>query len=164
MSDLNEYAAAKAAAWVAIVQLAYHGQQNGEYGLLSKADERKIRAINDVRQLGMTQQEIIGAGQTEILSRAARNRRNGAEPQRVLSWRVSRSLADAIYCENPSPDAEECTVARIARVCEIDNSEDLWEFIKSVLDSFDDTTLKMWAGEADVKKKARKASAPKQQD
>lgn len=146
MTELSEYAAAKAAVWREIVRVAYRGDTNRQYSELSKADQRKVRAINDARQLGMTQEEIIGAGQSEILSRVARNRKKHSEPQRVLAWRVSRSLADAVMTSNASPDAEEALVSRLVRVCHLRTSDDFFEFLLSVFADVADKELRNLAG------------------
>ena len=161
MNDLSEYALAKAQAWKALVKYVY--SKAGLFATSPPSDVvRKIAAIKEAQSEGMTQDEIIAAGQTEILSRAARNRRNSSGPQRVLSWRVSRSLADAVMSSDASPDAEEALVTRLVRVCHLKTSDDLFEFLLSVFADVDDKELKHLAGEADVKQKARKTSVAKQ--
>ena len=120
---------------------------------------RKFRAISKCRESGMTQEEIIAAGQSEILSRAARSRKNHSEPQRILRWRVSRSLAEAIqWTDQSSPDAEEALVTRLRRVCNLKTSDDLWEFFNSVFADRDDKWLRNEAGVVlDKKSKAKRS-------
>jgi hypothetical protein len=114
---------------------------------LTKNETQKVKAILQARMDGLSREEIIAAGQSEILSRAAKNRKNHSEPQRMLRWRVSRSLAEAIqWTDQSSPDAEEALITRIRRVCHIETSEDLWEFFFSVFADRDDKWLRNEAG------------------
>ena len=153
MSDLSEYAAAKAEAWKSLVNFVY---RQGTPSIPPPHDVvRKIAAIREAGELGMTQEEIISAGQTEILSRAARQRRLRNEPQRILRWRVSRSLADAVMSSDASPDAEEALVTRLVRVCHLKTSDDLFEFLLSVFADRDDKWLRNEAGVVLDKKRKR---------
>ncbi len=150
MSELSEYVAAKAAEWTSLVKWAYKHNKEAVLADVKSAEwktiQRKVQAINDARQLGMTQEEIIAAGQSEILSRAARNRKKHSEPQRTLCWRVSRSLADAVMSSVASPDAEEALVSRLVRVCHLRTSDDLFEFLLSVFADLTDKELRNLAG------------------
>jgi hypothetical protein len=130
LKALEDYAAAKAAAWKAFVEFAWrYGRQNPE--ALTKAEQLKVKAITEAGLSGMSREEIVAAGQTEILSRDARRRKKYSERQRVLSWRVSRALADAVMSSVASPDQEEALVTRLVRVCHLRTSEELWEFLLS---------------------------------
>lgn len=124
------------------------------------AMRRKILAIRSAGTNGMTSQDILAKGQSEILSLYAKARRNGShDPQRLLAWRVSRSLADAIQCESPNPDCDEPIVNRIARLLQIETSEQLWEFWYSVFSDLSDAEIKnlggMWT-EKDAPRKRKR--------
>ena len=103
--------------------------------------------------------QIIEAGQSKILSAYRKARRNGLnDPQRLLAWKVSKSLADAIQCEDPSPDQDEPIVNRIARLLKIDTSESLWEFWHSVFSDLSDDEILHLGGEVREKKQKTKRS------
>jgi hypothetical protein len=161
VSDLFEhYERLGAERWMFLVDAVLRGGLTSPMLMSSDSMRRKAFAILWARQAAeMDREQIIAKGESWILSAYAKAKRNGNEPQRVLSWRVSRSLADAVMCETPSPDAEEALVTRLARVCRLKTSEDFFEFLLSVFASFDDRTLRMWAGEVEEKKKRAKVPA-----
>lgn len=114
---------------------------------------RKIKAIRHAGESGLALDQIVQAGQSKILSDYDKARRNGHyEKQRVLSWRVSKGLADAVQSEESSPDAEEALCSRVERVCDIHTSEEWWEFILSVFADLSDKDLKHLTGEEFPKK------------
>jgi hypothetical protein len=124
---------------------------------LKQTFKRKIRAVHDANLSGMDREQIIAAGQNAILSRFAKA--NGfPEPQRVLRWRVSRSLADAIMCETTNLDGEEADVTRIKRVCGIETSEEYWEFMHALVLGMTDDQLQNHAGGDFAEKKKRPKS------
>jgi hypothetical protein len=121
--------------------------------------KRKIDAIRSARDSGLDVENILAHGQSKILSL---HRRNGhREPQRMLRWRVSQSLAAAVQSDDPSADQEEPLVNRLVRVCKLRTSEELWEFFLSVFADVSDAELMNLAGVHDDKKKAKKPSAAK---
>jgi hypothetical protein len=136
---LSEYTSARWAFWKAFVELVYRGATDE----LSQSEQRKAKAVHQARESGMSMEEIISAGQSEILSRAARNRKKYSEPQRTLRWRVSRSLAEAIqWSDKSSPDAEEALQTRLVRVGDLRTSDDLWEFLNSEYADMPDAELR----------------------
>ncbi len=115
--------------------------------------KRKRDAIRFKREQGFGREVIIANGQSWTLSGYARAKRNGNEPQRILRWRISRRLADAIMSSETSPDQEEALISRLVRVCKLQTSEDLFEFLLSVFADISDEELAMWAGLEKEKKK-----------
>lgn len=113
---------------------------------------RKMKAIRAAASAGMTDEQIIEKGPSETLSLYAKAQSRSNEPQRMLSWRVSRSLADAIMSDDPSPDAEEALVTRLVRVCHLQTSEDLWTFVHSYFALVSDEELRHHASEEFPKK------------
>lgn len=113
---------------------------------------RKIKAIRAAGAAGMSAEEICEKGQSEILSLYAKTQSRHNEPQRMLSWRVSRSLADAIMSDDPSPDAEEALVTRLVRVCHLQTSEDFWTYLHSYFALVSDEELRHHASEEFPKK------------
>jgi len=150
----EEYKSAKAAFWQAFVCAVYRGENEG----FSEDELRKAKAIQQARtEMGMSRAEIISAGQREILSRTARHRKKHTEPQRMLRWKVSRSLAEAIqWSDKSSPDAEEALQTRLVRVCGLKTSDDLFEFLLSLFADLDDKELRNLAGIIPEKKKRAK--------
>lgn len=139
MSDLEEYSAAKAAAWKHFVNMAC---RYGDSPSLTNAERRKVKAITSARE-EMTREEIIAAGQSAILSRAAQMRKKHSEPQRTIRWRVSRSLAEAIqWSAQSSPDSEEALQTRLVRVGHLRTSDDFWEFLNSEYADISDAELR----------------------
>ncbi len=115
--------------------------------------KQKYRAIEHKHEEGLDLEAIIAAGQGPTLSSYARAKKNGhSEPEKVLRWRVSRRLADAIMSSETSPDQEEALASRLVRVCGLRTSEEFWEFINSVFADWSDTDLLHHAGEATGKK------------
>jgi len=115
--------------------------------------KQKYRAIEHEHEKGLDLEAIIAAGQGPTLSSYARAKKNGhSEPERVLRWRVSRRLADAIMSSETSPDQEEALATRLVRVCGLKTSEEFWEFINSVFADWSDADLLHHAGEATGKK------------
>lgn len=106
--------------------------------------KRKFLAIRFVFGKGLTRQEIKNAGQHCILSQFAKAKKNGHnEKERFLRWRVPISLADAIDQD----------VARVARVCQITASEELFDLFHSL---FMDMTEAQWRHAAGMSRLKRK--------
>jgi hypothetical protein len=121
---------------------------------------QKILAVRWAATNGFTSQDIIANGQSRILTAYRKARRNGSEdPQRLLAWRVSKGLADAIQCEDPSPDQDEPIVNRIARLLHLERSEELWTFWHSVfVDLTDEQILHLGGEYLEKKQKIAKRS------
>jgi hypothetical protein len=164
------YAEAKRAEWRALVQFVFEcpeSQLEEQVRQLAKdtsSDARTLkRKCDAIRYLRDThnflgQQDISAYGQSATLRDYKLAFRNGHyEKQRVLSWRVSKSLADAIQTDGSlSPDSEEPLVSRLIRVIGIQTSEELWEFWNSVFADLSDEDLKHLAGiERERKKRCR---------
>ena len=116
----------------------------------------KFRAIESAHNAGLTMPEIVEKGQSAILSMHAIAKKNGhTEKQKMLRWRVSASLADAIMSSETSPDQEEALATRLVRVCGLKTSEEFWEFINSVFADWSDADLLHHAGEATGKRGKR---------
>jgi len=146
------------AQWSALVNLVLDGEDvevlAKECSMNPVVLKRKRDAIRFKREQGFGREVIIANGQGWTLSSYARAKKNGhSEPDRVLRWRVSRRLADAIMSSETSPDQEEALVSRLVRVCKLQTSEDLFEFLLSVFADISDEELAMWAGLEKEKKK-----------
>ncbi len=122
-------------------RLVIHLSRNGTH---SPGMKRKVDAIRNAVMHGATENQIVGWGQSLTLSAYAIRKKNGNnEKYRQLRWRVPMSLADAVENE---------TVPRIAKVCNLKTSEELWEFINSVFAHMPDHYLRMYAGEPKLKR------------
>lgn len=145
--------------WQAIVALAFSGADvetlARETSVGVAVLRQKFAAIRYARESGWAEQAIIALGQSGTLKAHAAAKKNGREPQKMLRWRVSRSLAESIMSSETSPDQEEALVTRLVRVCGLKTSDDLWEFIRSVFYDFSDEVLAIWSGEL-TEKKGRK--------
>src|ERR1700687_552791 len=154
--SIEEYSEASAAQWKAIVRLAFRcnpGRTAEMAATIAKQTQsrkatvkRKIDAILFKRSEGWDEQAIVAAGQGPTLSSYAKHQQNGHEKQRVLSWRVSKSLADAIMSSETSPDQDEALASRLVRVLGMQTSEQFWEFLHSVFADLSDSELKNLAG------------------
>jgi hypothetical protein len=166
---VEDYAAASAKLWSELVThalLTKEDRLERLYEELAKSSKsskqaikRKIQAVRWAGINGLDREKIIEQGQSAILSGYAKAKKEEHGPQRVLSWRVSKSLADAIYCENPSQDQDEPIVNRIARLLKIETSEQLWEFWHSEYADLSDEQIQNRGGvwtEKDGPRKKRK--------
>lgn len=113
-----------------------------------KGVKAKVSAIRAAVLQGKTLDEVIEMGQSECLSLMARTRKaaRAGDPDRTLSFRVPRSLADAWQNPIASPDQAEPIITRLHRVCGLETSEDLLDFLKSMLDDLSDEELQQRAG------------------
>ena len=68
---------------------------------------------------------------------------------------MSKSLADAIQCEDASPDQDEPIVNRIARLLHLETSEELWTYWHSVFVDLTDEEIIHSGGEMLEKKRKR---------
>ncbi len=138
--------------WAILVKIAMSGAS-------SEVPKHKFQAIQFAKEAGSTEEAIIAAGQGATLSSYAKAKKNGNERQRVLRWRISASLADAIQCDMVNEDAEEPLVSRLIRLLGIKTSEELWMFIHSVFRDFSDEDIIHSGGEAMPKKSSRRGQA-----
>jgi hypothetical protein len=100
--------------------------------------KRKILAIQHVRSLGNSADDIKKAGQGVILSRYIKARNSERyETTTVMKWNIPGSLREVIRND----------MARVARVLGFVTSEQLWDFIHSILVDLNDDALKELAGE-----------------
>jgi hypothetical protein len=147
--------------WEKIVEHARRGRDPKELAdkNASEASIRgKMKAVRWAIESGWSYEDITEKGQTAVRSAYERSKRNGAEPQKVLRWRVSKSLADAIMSSEASVDQEEALASRLVRVLGMQTSEQFWEFLHSVFADLSDAELKNLAGaftEKDAPKKRR---------
>jgi len=153
MSEAREnYERSKQEQWKALVIIAAsRGTRDMREFLDSSGAERtslkrKIAAITWCNaHAGMPFEEIVQFGQNKTLSHYAAAKKNGHnEKRRHLRWLVSKGLADAV---------ERDVVARIARVLEIETSEEFWLFLHSVFLDTTDAQLRHAAGMPRLKKK-----------
>jgi len=156
----NKFVSAASEQWAMLVLVVLEGQNAEQLAAETKQNvrvlKRKFQAIKHAWESGCSTDLIASMGQNLTLSMYAKAKRNGNEPQRVLRWRLSKGLADAIQCEKPSLDVDEPLVNRIVRVLRIQTSEELWEFFHSVFADWSDTMLLNYGGELVQKKKAKK--------
>jgi len=131
-NSMAAYVAAHGSAWSAIVSVAYgckpeHVDREAE--ILARATaatkavlKRKIEAIHHKREQGWTEEAITKMGQGPTLSAYAASRKaKSEEPDTILRYRVSRSLADS-WC---------ITVGRLAKAGNLKTSDDLIEFLNA---------------------------------
>jgi hypothetical protein len=116
----------------------------------------KMKAVRHAVACGMSSEQVVEMGQSLTLSKHAKARAEAIGPQRILSYRISRDLADAFECEHPEPGAPEPTCTRLHRVCGIESADDLIEFFKSVVDLASDEELRHQAGLIDKMRKMRR--------
>jgi hypothetical protein len=119
----------------------------------------KIVAIRYLAQIGESRESIEALGQTAVLSRYAKAKKKARGPERVLSHRMSASLADAIECESPSPDAEEPLFTRLCRVLQIRTIEDIFEYLLAHFSGMSDLEILHDGGEWYEKREAGKKRA-----
>jgi hypothetical protein len=116
----------------------------------------KRKAVLWARSKGCSAETIINLGQSVVLSRYAKFRKSGYGRDRVLRWKISASLADAIQPErNSNRDAEEPLQSRIARLTGIRTSEEFWSFVHSFFGEVSDLEIINHAGEGDADKPTR---------
>ena len=165
---MTEFAEASARQWAEIVEQAKHLRKPIDEIAACFADKNtsegsikgRVKAIRwALSEGGWTIERIIAEGQTVTLSAYARYKRNGHEKERVLSWRVSKSLADAVMSSETSPDQDEALASRLVRVLGMQTSEQFWEFLHSVFANLSDAELKNLGGaftERDAPRRRRK--------
>ena len=154
-----KFVSSSAEQWGNLVRLVLDGENPERLAVETKQNiqvlKRKFQAVKHAWESGCSAEAIILSGQNTILSLYAKSKRNGDEPQRILRWRISKGLADAIQSEDPSKDAEEPLVNRIARLLHIETSEELWEFFHSVFADWPDEMILNYGSELVEKKKRR---------
>lgn len=130
-----------------------------KFGAMPTSMVRKMQAVRHLARKGKTSDEIIGLGQSETLSQAASDRHRAFGPQRILSYRVSKSLADLFECEYPAPGAPEPIVTRLHRVCGITTADDLFDFLVAAIEHATDEELRHHAGMYDYLRRCKKVSS-----
>jgi hypothetical protein len=150
MVNVEQFSAAQASAWQHLVTLCLATPIDrteqlavalaARTGGMKATYKQKLRAIWDARNAEMTREQIIEMGPTAVLSRFAKARRNGRfEKQRVISFRLSKSLADALYSDEPiGPDHEEPDLNRIARLLGFETWEQVWDFLHAEISGWSD--------------------------
>jgi hypothetical protein len=110
---------------------------------------RKVEAIRYSKNVaGLSQDDIIKAGQSATLSKfGTRNGNKAKEKQRFIRWKVSISLADAIKPKDSHTIEEvESLQSRFIRVLKIRTSDEFWDFINSDYADISDEELKNRGG------------------
>lgn len=110
---------------------------------------RKVEAILASKELGLSQSQIIEAGQSATLSAKHKQRKNGQapkDPERIVSWRVDAHLAEAIKPDPERHEPVESLQSRCMRVLKIRTSNDFWEFLLSCFADLSDAELRNLAG------------------
>lgn len=154
---MQSYVASHSSAWSAIVSIAYAckpEQVDRESELLARATSttkatirRKFEAIHHKREMGWTQEAITKQGQGPTLSSyAASRKQQKPEADVILRYRIPASLAES-WNEQ---------IGRVARAAHLKTSEDLIEFLHSVLVCWSDLQIQNYAGELDPNRKGRK--------
>lgn len=117
--------------------------------------KRKVEAIRYGKTTGLTQNDIIKAGQSATLSKyAGRNGKEEKERQRFIRWKVPVSLADAIKPKDGHTIEEtESLQSRFIRVLKLKTSGDFWEFVNSCFSDLSDAELRNLSGAFLDKKK-----------
>jgi hypothetical protein len=169
MTDTDQFAHAAQEQWSLLVThalLTKEDRLERLYEELAKSSKsskqaikRKIQAVRWAGINGLDREKIIEQGQSAILSSYAKAKKEEHGPQRVLSWRVSKSLADAIMSSETSIDQDEALVTRLVRVLTIGTSEEFWSFIHATFADLSDDDLKNIGGmftEKDAPRKRRK--------
>jgi hypothetical protein len=140
MTSRERYDRASQEQWTALVEAVL----SGEHGDCPKY---KRNAIRWAREQGCSQETICVLGQSKVLSNFARSKRESKDfPQKVLRWRVSSALADAVMSASTNPDQEESLVTRLNRVLHITKSEEFFEFILSTYADLSDEEIRHLAG------------------
>lgn len=129
-----------------------------KFGSMPSSIVRKIQAVRHVALKGKSSEEIIEMGQSQTLSVAASDRHRAFGPQRILSYRVSKSIADLWECEHPAPGAPEPIVTRLHRVCGIETADDLLDFLSSMVTHASEEELRHEAGMYDLMRRCKKVS------
>lgn len=141
VTSRERYDAAKKEEWSSLVEAILSGEH-------VDCPKWKRSAIRWAKESGCSQEQIINLGQAVILSRYSKERREvNYGPQKMLRWRVSSGLADAIMSATTSPDQPESLVTRLVRVLGIRTSEEFWLFISSTYADLTDAELLHLAGE-----------------
>jgi len=157
----EQFASSAKEQWSAIVTLAFSGADPEtvarEASVNAAVLRQKFQAIKYARESGWAEQAIVALGQNGTLKAHAAAKKNGhKEPDRVLRWRVSRRLADAIMSSETSEDQEEPLVTRLVRIAKLRTSEDFWLFMHSYFALVSDEEIQHHAGiEPEKKAKAR---------
>jgi hypothetical protein len=122
-------------------------------GVTFGALKRTCDAIRSAAE-SMSREEIVDAGQGDILRAYVSKRAKNEEKTRKLIQVLPESLYDAIqHSRRRSPDSEEAFFTRLHRVLGIRRHEEVWEFILSVFADLSDRDLKHLAGMFPEKKK-----------
>lgn len=129
-----------------------------KFGSMRDSMVRKIQAVRHLARKGKSSDEIVELGQSQTLSIAASDRYRAFGPQRILSYRVSKSIADLFECEHPAPGSPEPVVTRLHRVCGITTADDLLDFISAIVEHASDEELRHHAGMYDFMRRCRKVS------
>jgi uncharacterized Fe-S cluster-containing radical SAM superfamily protein len=146
------------AQWEAIVELAFCGADPEavakETGVSGTVLKQKFSAIRYARESGWAEQAIVALGQSGTLRAYIAAKKNGhREPERMLRWRVSRRLADAVMSSEASEDQEEPLVSRLVRVAKLRTSNEIWEFLLSIFSDLSDKDIEHLAGMEPAKRK-----------
>jgi hypothetical protein len=97
---------------------------------------RKLAAIDRAARCGIEKEAIIERGQSVILGQYLK--KNGLhEPKEFIRHRVSKRLAEGWRDD---------VVTRLMKVCELETSDDLFEFLCSLILGMDDLELRHHAG------------------
>jgi hypothetical protein len=158
MNAKEQFASSAKEQWQAVVTLAFSGADPEtvarEASVNAAVLKQKFAAVNYARESGWAQQAIVALGQNGTLKAYSAAKRNGHhEPERMLRWRVSRRLADAVMSSEASEDQEESLVTRLVRVAKLRTSEDLWNFLLSVFADLSDKEIAHLAGVEPEKKR-----------
>lgn len=150
-----DFVAASSTLWRMLVELCRINRSAGDEQLAQLVVKHtgaskgsvttKIRAVRYALELGISYEQITAEGQSVTLKRFSKAKNKNAEKKKRLSFTVPASLADA-FMSDVNPDAEEATVSRIQRVCKINTSEELIEFLKALIDNMTDIQLAHEAG------------------
>jgi hypothetical protein len=155
--EMQAYVENHGGLWKTLVAIGYHiGSEHidREAELLAHATQttkatvkRKFEAIRHMREIGLSEEAVVRAGQGPTLSKYyIASKKKKAEADTVLRYRVPVSLGEAWGS----------LVARLARVADLRTSEDLIEFLHSVFVGLNDDQIKNLAGELDPNRKARR--------
>ena len=163
MSDSarERFASSAKEQWTAIVTLCFSGADPEtlarETSVSASVLKQKFTAIRYARESGWAEQAIVALGQNGTLRAYAAAKQNGhREPEKVLRWRVSRRLAEAVMSSESSEDQEEPLVSRLVRVAKLRTSEDFWNFLLSVFSDLSDKDIAHLAG-LEPEKKVKRA-------
>jgi hypothetical protein len=103
--------------------------------------QRKCSAISWCAAYGMSSADIIEKGQHATLGLFQRARQRN-EPRQTLRFVVNTSLAEAVRT----------LIRRLMEVCDLETSDDLWDFIVSSYADMPDEALRQLAGMDDAQK------------